>query len=303
MSEAPTHAVSLPETQNAGVILNIRREDLLHPQISGNKFRKLHYNLLQAKKEGHHTLLGFGGAYSNQIAALARAGHINGFRTIGVIRGEEVGRQISGNRTLSGAMEDGMTLKFLTRTEYRNKDSKELLQALKDEFGPFYLLPEGGTNALAVKGCEEILTPADQKYQVICCAVGTGGTLAGLIRSAHPGQRIIGFPALKAASLRQDICSFVPPGNNNWHLQAGYEFGGYAKINRSLVAFMNRFREHTGIPLDPVYTGKMCYGILDMITGGAFPPGTQILAVHTGGLQGIAGMNAWLDRKNLPLIA
>lgn len=303
MPESPTHAISLPEILDSGVTLDIRREDLLHPVLSGNKYRKLHYNLQQAKKEGHDTLLSFGGAYSNHIAALARAGRENGFRTIGVIRGEEVAGKTGGNPTLSGAMEDGMELKYLSRTEYRNKNSMTLLQALEKEFGPFYYLPEGGTNALGVKGCEEILTPADQGYQVICCAVGTGGTLAGLIRSAHPGQHIIGFPVLKAASVRQDICSFVSPADTHWHLQSGYEFGGYGKIKESLVAFMNRFRAQTGIPLDPIYTGKMGFGILDMIRGGAFSPGTRILAIHTGGLQGIAGMNARLGRKNLPLIA
>ena len=302
MSEVPTHIVSLPETWNAGINLCVRREDLLHPDIPGNKFRKLHYNLRQVREAGQHTLLSFGGAYSNHIAALARAGRENNLRTIGVIRGEEVATKATENPTLSRAMKDGMKLKFLSRAEYRNRDTPRLLQALKQEFGPFYHLPEGGTNALAVRGCEEILTAADRKYQVICCAVGTGGTLAGLIRSAHPGQHIIGFPVLRASSLKQDICSFVPAGKNNWHLQPGYEFGGYGKINESLVAFINRFYAATGIPSDPIYTGKLFYGIMDMIASGAFSRGTEILAIHTGGLQGIAGMNAHLERKNIPLI-
>lgn len=295
-----TQEIRLPEIVAAGIKLCIRREDLLHPAIPGNKFRKLKYNLQQARIEGHNTLLTFGGPYSNHIAATARAGKESGFRTIGIIRGEELAHHTRLNPTLQRAASDGMILDFIQRKVYRQKDESTFLKSLNNEYGPFYLLPEGGTNALAIKGCEEILTQNDHGYDQVCCSVGTGGTLAGLINSSGIKQSVIGFPALKGDFLKKDICSFVV--KNNWHLEQEYHFGGYAKINTALVAFINTFGRETGVPLDPVYTGKMLYGILDMVKKGKFRSGTSILAIHTGGLQGIAGMNQKLKTKNLPLI-
>ena len=296
----PNQKISLPLLNKKKVELYIKREDLIHPQISGNKYRKLKYNLLKAKELKYDTLLTFGGAYSNHIAATAYAGKMNGMKTLGVIRGEELVGSWSSNPTLSAAHKLGMKFKFVSRADYRKKDIAGFLDNLKVEFGNFYMVPEGGTNKLAVMGCEEILTPKDSKFDEICCSVGTGGTLAGLINSATPNQHVLGFPALKGDFLKKDICKFVE--NGNWELCTDYHFGGYARVNESLVSFINEMNQNVGIPLDPVYTGKMIYGILDMIAKDYFKPRTKILAIHTGGLQGIAGMNLFLKSKNLPII-
>jgi len=292
--------IILPLLEKKKVTLSIKREDLIHPQISGNKYRKLKYNLLKARELNYDTLLTFGGAYSNHIAATAYAGKLNNIKTIGVIRGEELRDSWTKNPTLSEAAKCGMKFKFLTREDYRKKETKEFISNLKKEIGDFYIVPEGGTNSLAVKGCEEILSLKDAEYDIICCPVGTGGTIAGIINSAATNQRVIGFPALKGDFLKKDICKFVQ--NGNWELCTNYHFGGYARVNESLVSFINEMKQNVGIPLDPVYTGKMMYGILDLIAKDFFKPKTKILATHTGGLQGIAGMNLYLKSKNLPII-
>ncbi|WP_297796968.1 1-aminocyclopropane-1-carboxylate deaminase/D-cysteine desulfhydrase [uncultured Eudoraea sp.] len=292
--------IILPLLEKKKVTLSIKREDLIHPQISGNKYRKLKYNLLKARELNYDTLLTFGGAYSNHIAATAYAGKLNNIKTIGVIRGEELWDSWSKNPTLSEAAKRGMKFKFVTREDYRKKGTKEFISNLKREIGNFYMIPEGGTNDLAVKGCEEILSLKDAEYDIICCPVGTGGTIAGIINSAATNQKVIGFPALKGDFLKKDICKFVQ--NGNWELCTNYHFGGYARVNKSLVSFINEMKQNVGIPLDPVYTGKMMYGILDLIAKDFFKPKTKILAIHTGGLQGIAGMNLYLKSKNLPII-
>lgn len=282
------------------VELYIKREDTLHAFVSGNKYRKLKYNLIEADTLGFKTLLTFGGAYSNHIAAVASAGKLLGFNTIGVIRGEELESEINVNPTLSFAKQNGMQFKFVSRKDYRNKTSKEFLENLKDEFGDFYLIPEGGTNALAVKGCEEILKDSDKDFDYICCAVGTGGTISGLINCSKPSQQVLGFPALKGDFLKEDISKFAT--KNNWKLITDYHFGGYAKINTELVSFINQFKETNSMLLDPVYTGKMMFGIFNLIEKNRFPKDSKILAIHTGGLQGIEGMNKKLKKKNLPII-
>lgn len=283
-----------------GVELFIKREDKIHPFISGNKYRKLKYNLIDAEALGHNTLLTFGGAYSNHIAAVASVGATFGFKTIGVIRGEELTKKVNDNPTLRFAQSCGMQFKFVTRSNYREKTSEAFIDGLKEEFSAFYLIPEGGTNVLAIKGCEEILTEADKNFDYVCCAVGTGGTISGLINSSKMNQKILGFHALKGAFFTKDISKFV--NRNNWEIITNYNFGGYAKINNELVAFINQFKKDYNIQLDPVYTGKMMYGILDMIENNKFPRGTKILAIHTGGIQGIDGMNMRLKEKNLKLI-
>ncbi|NMH89739.1 1-aminocyclopropane-1-carboxylate deaminase/D-cysteine desulfhydrase [Flavivirga algicola] len=282
------------------VELFIKREDKIHPFVSGNKYRKLKYNLIEAREKGFETLLTFGGAFSNHIAAVASAGNLLGFKTIGVIRGEELEDKILENETLNFAKQNGMQFKFVSREDYRNKTSEAFFSALKKEFGGFYLIPEGGTNALAIKGCEEILTVTDRAFDYICCAVGTGGTISGLINCSKLSQQVLGFPALKGDFLQQDISKFVTSAN--WDLINNYHFGGYAKINEELVTFINQFKKSNNIPLDPVYTGKMMFGIFDLIHKGYFKKGSRILAIHTGGLQGIKGMNSVLKNKNLSII-
>lgn len=282
--------------ENSDYTLYIKREDLLHPYISGNKFRKLHYNLQNAKKENYTTLLTFGGAFSNHILAVAAAGKEQGMKTIGVIRGEELRDKISENPTLQKAQEFGMVFEFVSREVYRNKKEEAFVQKLKVQFGDFYLLPEGGTNDLAVKGCEEVLEESDAEFDFVCCAVGTGGTISGIINSSKEQQQVLGFPALKGDFLTEDICKFVT--QSNWQLVTDYHFGGYAKVTNELIEFINDFYQKFQVPLDPIYTGKMAFGVLDLIEKKKFPKGSKILMIHTGGLQGIAGMNVLLKQKN-----
>lgn len=292
--------VNLPILQQKRVTLNIKREDLIHPLISGNKYRKLKYNLEAAKAQAFKTILTFGGAFSNHIAATAYAGKLHGFRTVGVIRGEELSEKWKENPTLRLAVQHGMRLKFVTRVAYREKDSEDFKEKLKIEFGSFYTLAEGGSNALAVKGCEEILTAADVQFTTICSSVGTGGTIAGIINASKQNQNVLGFSALKGDFLKEDICNFT--AKKNWQLRTDYHFGGYAKISEELIHFINDFKMQTQIPLDPIYTGKMLYGILDLVQKDYFKSETKILAIHTGGLQSISGMNNRLKKKNLPQI-
>lgn len=278
----------------------IKREDLIHPFVSGNKFRKLKYNLFQAKKENQTTLLTFGGAFSNHISAVAMAGKLEGFKTIGIIRGDELADKVEDNPTLKFAMENGMQLEFVSREAYSNKTNVVFLEELKLKFGSFYLIPEGGTNTLAVKGCEEILTNEDAVFDYICCAVGTGGTISGIINSARPNQKVLGFPALKGDFLQNEIRNFAQ--HDNWQLITDYHFGGYGKINEELVVFLNQFLEKTKILLDPIYTGKMVFGVMNLIQNNYFPNNSKILIIHTGGIQGIAGMNQLLEKKKLSKI-
>jgi 1-aminocyclopropane-1-carboxylate deaminase len=280
-----------------GIELFIKREDKLHPIISGNKFRKLNHNIQEAKKLGHTTLLTFGGAFSNHILAVAGAGAEFGFKTIGIIRGEELENKIAENPTLAKAQELGMQFYFVTRTAYRDKEEKMFVNHLQEMFGDFYLIPEGGTNELAIKGCEEILTDVDKAYfTYVACAVGTGGTISGLINSSGQNQQIIGFSSLKGAFLSDVIRNFVV--KTNWNINDSYHFGGYGKVNDELIQFLNSFYNQTNIPLDPVYTGKMVFGVLDLIAKAYFPSNSKILMIHTGGLQGIKGMNFALKNKN-----
>ncbi|GIZ07537.1 1-aminocyclopropane-1-carboxylate deaminase [Flavobacterium sp. UMI-01] len=256
--------------------------------------------MLEAKKENATTLVTFGGAYSNHIAAVAFAGKEQHFKTIGVIRGEELATKIQENPTLKFAQECGMQFEFITREAYRSKDDEKLMTDLRTKWGAFYLIPEGGTNALAISGCEEILTPEDANFDYVCCAVGTGGTISGIINSVLPHQKVLGFPALKGDFLQDEISTFVQ--NSHWSLIQDYHFGGYGKVTTELIAFINHFYQKNAIPLDPIYTGKMMYGILDLIEKNYFPENSTILVIHTGGLQGVAGMNIKLKNKNLPLI-
>jgi 1-aminocyclopropane-1-carboxylate deaminase len=290
------------EIADSGVSLFIKREDKLHPFISGNKYRKLKYNLVEARKQEKTTLITFGGAYSNHIAATAASGSEFGFKTIGVIRGEELADNLEEvlqqNSTLKFASKHNMQFHFVSRSAYRDKTSQQFIDNLKQQFGDFYLVPEGGTNTFAVKGCEEILTKQDEIFNVICSSVGTGGTISGIINSTEKHQKTIGFSALKGDFLQNEIEKYVLT-NKNWSLNTNYHFGGYAKVSETLIKFINKFKQETGIPLDPVYTGKMLFGIVDLIKKGYFENGTSILAIHTGGLQGIDGMNVYLKNKKL----
>ena len=293
------------DLKRKGLRLTVKREDLLHPYISGNKFRKLKYNLKEAKDKGYSTILTFGGAFSNHISAFAYAGKLHGFKTIGVIRGDELAddfeKVLTENPTLRFAHSNGMEFKFVSRSKYREKANPEFIDSLISELGRFYLVPEGGTNELAVKGCEEILTAHDASYDYICVSVGTGGTISGLINRASEEQNVVGFPSLKGNFLEDAIRKNIHDGKK-WELIKEYHFGGYAKINEKLISFINDFYQQTTIPLDPVYTGKMMFGIMDLVKKDFFKSNSSILAIHTGGLQGIEGMNQRLLKKKIPLI-
>ncbi len=286
--------------EDLGIIIDVKREDLLHKEVSGNKLRKLKYNLIKAQNLGHNTILTYGGAFSNHIAATAAAGKILGLKTIGIIRGEELGadlqKTLSGNDTLQQAHDNGMQFHFVSREAYRFKNSKEFLAQIQMDYGSFYHIPEGGTNALAVKGTEEILTEFDKEnYDIICVAAGTGGTAAGIINSASTHQKVYVFSALKGDFMKTEIEKFT--SHNDFELINDDVFGGYAKSDDRLISYMNsRFRE-SGIPLEPIYTAKMMYRIEHMVKTGVIKGKSRILAIHTGGLQSIAGFNKMLEKK------
>ena len=285
---------------NSGLQLFLKREDKIHNIISGNKYRKLKFNLIKAKELGFKGLLTFGGAYSNHIPAVAYAAKKNGFKSLGFIRGEEIVNNYLENPTLKYSHDLGMKFKFLSRSNYKLKTNEYFLRKLKKKFKDYYLIPEGGTNALGVLGCQEILNDNDKEFDYICCSVGTGGTICGLINSSNENQKIIGFSSINKNYLLNDITKFVT--NENWMLIDDFSFGGYGKVNNELIEFMNNFRLKYGILLDPIYTSKLVYGVLNLITNNFFKPNSKILMIHTGGHQGIFPMNKFLKNKNLTTI-
>ncbi|MFT4902539.1 MAG: 1-aminocyclopropane-1-carboxylate deaminase [Thalassomonas sp.] len=290
--EIKTQEISLPLLKEKEIKLFIKRTDQTHQHISGNKWYKLKYNLIEAKKQGFKTLLTFGGAYSNHIMATACAAKENGLKSVGVIRGEE---HLPLNLTLQFAKEQGMHIHYVSRSDYRLKTTTEFINNLKSKFDDFYLVPEGGTNQLAIKGTEEILDVSSTQ-DFVCCAVGTGGTIAGVINSTNSKQTVIGFPAIKGfEQLEKDIGCWV--NKFNYKFINTYAGDGYAKVNKELVEFINEFNIIHDIPLDAIYTGKMMMGILDLVAKDYFPRGSSILAIHTGGLQGNKGMNERLGVK------
>jgi 1-aminocyclopropane-1-carboxylate deaminase len=272
--------------KRAGVRLLIKREDLNHPFISGNKWWKLRYNLEEAQRQGQTTLLTFGGAYSNHIYATAAAANELGFKSVGIIRGEET---LPLNPTLQFARQQGMHLHYISRTEYRTKSDPSFIRHLHDLFGNFYLVPEGGTNVLAVKGCEEYAHSLPQQIDYVCLPVGTGGTISGIIKAFNGSKEILGFSVLKNGEfLAEEVEKLSGHSESSacWKIINEYHFGGYAKFTQALSAFIKKFQEHHNISLDFVYTGKMMYGIFDLIDKNYFRHGSTILAIHTGGLQG-----------------
>ena len=282
-SFTPVQEIHNPLLDKAGVRLLIKREDLNHPLVSGNKWWKLKYNLEEAVKLEHKTIVTFGGAYSNHTYATAAAAHELGLSSIGIIRGEET---LPLNSTLSFATSKGMKLHYISREKYRTKTESSFINELQHAFGNFYLMPEGGTNELAVKSVTEFAQTLGHDFDYLCCAVGTGGTLAGLISGVPEEKTIIGFPVLKGGEfLNDDIKNLLEQKHTNWKLATDYHFGGYAKATPQLINFVKGFREKHNIPLDLIYTGKMFFGIMDLINKGFFPKRTTILAIHSGGLQ------------------
>ncbi len=280
----PEH-VSIQKVHYAGLIFDILRLDKIHAAASGNKFYKLKYNILEAEEQEQKTLLTFGGAFSNHIIATAFASNACGFNSIGIIRGDAVE-----NPTLKMASAQGMKLHFIDREQYREKYNPDFIETLKEQFGDFYLIPEGGTNSLALKGTSEITDLIPDMYDLLCVSVGTGGTVGGLIKGKKEHQHVIGFSALKGKWIENEIEELVEH-KNGWSINTDSHFGGYAKWKPELIEFINDFYQKTGIPLDPVYNGKMLYGILKMWKAGEISADDHLLAIHTGGLQGINGFN------------
>ena len=288
--ETPVIELKTPFSKEQEISITVKREDLNHPTVSGNKWWKLKYNLEQALKGKYNTVLTFGGAYSNHIYATAAAAKECGLRSIGVIRGEKVKPL---NPTLTFAESMGMHLHYVTREMYKTKNNPEFIQSLEDEFCQFYLIPEGGTNALAIQGCEEWASQLiDQiDFDYLCLPVGTGGTMAGMVNIIR-SKKIIGFSSLKGGSfLTDEIFRWINQTGNNWEIETRYHFGGYGKVNEELIRFIKSFEAEHQIPLDPIYTAKMMYGIIDRIKKNKFKKGAKILVLHTGGLQGRAGFN------------
>jgi len=266
------------------VQLYIRRLDLIDPVYGGNKWFKLKYNLLKAKQKGFTKLISFGGAYSNHIAALARAGKMSGFETVGIIRGENTSIN---NKTLKTAALDGMKLVFCDRERYRRKNESGFLSEFLPNHNEYYIIPEGGSNYEGMLGCAEIISQADPIFDVVTVSCGTGTTAAGILTSLQPHQQLIGFSVLKdRGSIEENILRLV--GNNivaEWHLEHDFHFGGYAKKTIELLSFIEEFGAKYKIQIEPVYTAKMFFGLLTLIHSGYFKKGTKILAIHTGGLQ------------------
>ena len=281
------------------VRLFIKREDLTHPEISGNKYWKMFYNVKKylEKEVSERKIITFGGAFSNHIAAASALGNEFGIETLGIIRGNELEDSWQENPTLFSAHQNGMSFRFVTRETYRYKE--RLMAELQEEFPESLVVPEGGTNENAVEGIQYMLTDETKDFDYICSAVGTGGTVSGLSKFAQPHQKVIGFKAVKDNSLENRIKNLSK--KDNFTLVDASD-GGFGKITDENVRFINEFYQYFGIVLEPVYTGKMLRKIFEMIADDYFPANSKILAFHTGGLQGIVGANEMLKKKNRNLI-
>ncbi|MGR8932009.1 MAG: 1-aminocyclopropane-1-carboxylate deaminase/D-cysteine desulfhydrase [Gammaproteobacteria bacterium] len=270
-----------------GLELRIKRDDLLHPVISGNKWRKLKYILNDALSLGMDTIISMGGAYSNHLHALAYAGKSLDLKTIAYVRGE---RPAILNPTLRDILDWGMELRFVSRSDYRQLRSYKSYDSLPDLEPGQYWLPEGGATDLALKGVAETVTEIDWEFDVLAVACGTGTTLAGLIVATPPTAMALGVAALKGASfLNDDVTQLLAQQRcetSNWQILLDYHCGGFAKTSATLLDFIERFQTVHNVPLEPVYTGKMLLGLFDLINNGFFKRGQRIVALHTGGLQG-----------------
>ncbi len=271
---------------------------MLHREISGNKWRKLKYNLIEAKNLDLNQLLTFGGAFSNHVYAVAAAGKIFGFKTIGIIRGEE---HLPLNPTLQFATSCGMELHYLNRTAYKNRNDKNFQTEIAEQFGNVYIIPEGGTNSFALEGVAEIVAELDINFDYLFTPVGSGGTLAGLVYGLNGRKNIVGISSLKNGNYLTKIVAELiemkmPDVPDNWRIIFDYSFGGFAKIKPALVEFINHFSSLNSIELDYIYTGKMLFAVDDMIKNNYFSKGTNIIAIHTGGLQGNTGMQRKINK-------
>lgn len=297
LPENPVPITEIPVEKN--VRLFMKREDLIHPEIPGNKFWKLFYNFNSYRENNPQNtlIITFGGAFSNHISAVSALGNKFSVKTLGIIRGEELAEKWQENPTLKFAHENGMQFRFITREQYRDKQS--LTENLKNEFPDAVIIPEGGTNTLAVAGIKHMLTADTKSFDYLCTAVGTGGTAAGISKFCGEDQKVLGFKAVDDNSLDEGILELS--GRNNFELINAH-VGGYGKISDENIRFINDFSAKFGIQLEPIYTGKMMRKLMKMIDQDYFPPNSRILAFHTGGLQGIEGANRMLNKQNRDLI-
>ncbi|POG23628.1 1-aminocyclopropane-1-carboxylate deaminase [Aeromonas bestiarum] len=285
---SPLQAISHPLLTEHGVMLWCKRDDLIHPTISGNKWRKLKYQLQHARTQGIKHLISFGGAYSNHIHALAAAGCQSGLNTTGIIRGEP---EAASNSTLSAAKGWGMDLIFVDRQSYRRRQDPEWLAqfAAPDTL----IVPEGGSSPLALPGVAELVdeVPFSPDLWVLPCA--SGGTLAGLIAGKRDQERILAIAVLKGASfIADEVCRLHPAAATTpgWQVALDHHDGGYAKFSPALWQWVQAFSAQTGLPLEPIYSGKAMWGLFRELAAGHIPRGSKIVFIHTGGMQGLAGL-------------
>ncbi len=276
--------IDVPLCAHKAIELWLKRDDQLHPVISGNKWRKLKFSLDHALYSGADTIISMGGVYSNHLHALAFAGKALGLKTIAYIRGEAPAVLTP---TLVDLTAWGMELRFISRTDYRQLRHYKGCLDLPGLKPQQYWLPEGGAQALALNGVAELVAEIDVAYDYLCVPCGTGATLAGLIAATPNNVSLLGFAALKNAGfLNTDVSSLLAQDKSNWQINLDYHFGGFASTTPELLSFISAFETQTGIPLEPVYTGKMMYALYDLISKAYFSAGQRIIAVHTGGLQG-----------------
>lgn len=295
--QVPVQQIELKTLTDAGIELLVRRDDLIDAELSGNKFYKLFFNLHEARKQGFIRFLSFGGAYSNHLHALAAAGNRYGFSTIGVVRGE---RPVQLSPTLGDAENWGMKLIFISRKDYQDKSEPDLLAELQSRYGEFFLIPEGGANLAGARGMQLLGQALEQQlkgdYTDVCIACGTGTSVAGLAAGIDNTKLAIGFSVLKGeGDLGGSISTTYrqlhgSADTANWRLITGFHAGGYGKKHPEYLSqFWQNFERSSGIPLDPVYTVKMFWGIHSLARQGYWPRGSRIVAIHSGGLQGRRG--------------
>jgi 1-aminocyclopropane-1-carboxylate deaminase len=285
----PLHRLTLPA--NSTIKAWLKRDDLNHPLIQGNKWHKLKLNLMAAQNQQKHQLLTFGGAYSNHIAATAAAAFERGWSSIGIIRGDELaGRQQAWSPTLKHAQQHGMQLEFVDRQSYRLRHQQAWLNSLQQRYPQAYILPEGGSNELAVAGFESVIDELNQQcpgWTHLLCAVGTGSTLAGLAKFANNRQQIWGVASLKNAGyLNEQIKHWAGLDKTNWRLFTEFHGGGYGKTTAEIVNISQQFEQLNRVKLDPIYTAKLVFGFYQLLQTGAFAPDSRVVLYHSGGLQG-----------------
>jgi 1-aminocyclopropane-1-carboxylate deaminase len=284
-SKAIIQSLSAEWSDSDSVQVDMLRLDLVHPVISGNKWFKLKHNIAAAKTSGSKTILSFGGAYSNHLIATAAAARASGIAAIGIVRGDDK-QELT--ETLRQCEDRGMQLHFVSRGEYKQKEEAAWLEYLFEKFDNPFIIPEGGANEWGRKGAGDIAALVPASYTHVCLSVGTGTTFSGLRNALPVTMQLLGFAPMKGGNyLADEIRGHLKDDCDvNWLLFDQWHFGGFGKWNSELLQFMNEFYRINNIPLDIVYTGKMMFGVKQLIEKEQFPGGSEILCIHTGGLQG-----------------